>query len=95
VPGDDALPRNFSLLQNRPNPFNPVSTIAFTVPERSRVTVKLYDIAGREVKTLADAEYEPGSYQVTLDGAGLASGVYFCRMVSGGFEESRKLVLLK
>lgn len=95
VPGSDLFPSVFSLGQNRPNPFNPVSVVSFDVPERARVTLTLYDVTGREVRTLADAEYEPGSYSVTLDARGLPSGVYFYRMVSGKFLESRKLVLLK
>jgi len=95
VPGADGLPAVFSLGQNRPNPFNPVSVVSFDVPERARVTLTLYDVTGREVRTLADAEYEPGSYSVTLDARGLPSGVYFYRMVSEKFQESRKLVLLK
>jgi hypothetical protein len=95
VPGTDLFPAVFSLGQNRPNPFNPVSVVSFDVPERARVTLTLYDVNGREVRTLADAEYEPGSYSVTLDAKGLPSGVYFYRMTSGRFQESRKLVLLK
>ncbi len=95
VPEGGLLPTVFSLGQNFPNPFNPVTTLRFSVPERSRVTVILYDVAGREVRTLADDEFEPGFHALVLDGAGLPSGVYFCRMASPDFMETRKLVLLK
>jgi hypothetical protein len=95
VPGSELLPPIFSLRQNCPNPFNPVTTITFAVPEPARVCIKLYDVAGREVRTLTDGECDAGYHRVVLDGTGLASGVYFCRMVSGTFEESKKLILLK
>ena len=95
VPGSELLPPVFSLGQNCPNPFNPVTTITFAVPEPAQVTLKLYDVAGREVRTLTDGECDAGYHRVVLDGDGLASGVYFCRMVSGVFEESKKLILLK
>lgn len=93
-PGD-LFPTVFSLAQNQPNPFNPMTTIRFGVPERSRVAIRLYNIAGREVRTLADGDMDPGYHTVTLDAAGLASGIYFCRMEAPGFEDTRKLILLK
>jgi hypothetical protein len=89
------LPNVFRLWQNEPNPFNPVTTIRFAVPRRTRVTMILYDIAGREVRTLVDDEFEPGYHRATVQASGLASGVYFCRMVAGDFVDSRKLILLK
>jgi hypothetical protein len=85
----------FMLGQNRPNPFNPVTTIEFGVEERTRVTVRLYDVSGREVKTLVDEERDPGLHSIVLNGSGLASGVYLCRMEAGSFVAERKLVLLK
>jgi hypothetical protein len=92
---DELLPTRFSLGQNFPNPFNPVTTFRFGVPRTARVTVTVYDVAGRVVRELADDEYEPGYYSLPLNAEGLASGVYFCRMVTEGFQESRKLLLLK
>jgi hypothetical protein len=91
----DLLPTRFSLGQNQPNPFNPVTTIRFGVPQKARVTIMLYDVAGREVMEIADNEFEPGYHERTISASGLGSGVYFCRMVSGSFTESRKLLLLK
>jgi len=93
--GDDLLPRSFWLGQNHPNPFNPVTTLQFALPERSHVEMKLYDASGREVRTLVDRDLDPGYHRTVVDGSGLSSGVYFCRMVAGRFIENRKLVLLK
>ena len=72
-----------------------MTSFRFAVPKDARVTVKLYNVTGREVRTLADDEFEPGRHTAVLDATGLSSGVYFCRMVSGRFVETRKLVLLK
>jgi subtilisin-like proprotein convertase family protein len=88
-------PQQFSLDQNYPNPFNPTTTIQFSVPVQSLVTVKIYDILGREVRTLVNEAKTPGTYKVLFDGNGLASGTYFYRMKSGNFIETKKLLLLK
>jgi hypothetical protein len=95
VPGGEELAPVFMLSQNRPNPFNPVTTIDFGVEQRTRVTVRLYDVRGREVRTLVDDERDPGLHSVVLNASGLASGVYMCRMEAGSFVAERKLVLLK
>jgi hypothetical protein len=95
VEESELLPSEFSLGQNQPNPFNPVTMIRFGVPERARVTIMLYDVAGREVMEIADDEFEPGYHERVIGASGLGSGVYFCRMVSGSFTQSRKLLLLK
>lgn len=91
----ETTPVRFQLDQNFPNPLNPVTTFRFGVPRESRVTIKLYDVAGREVRTLVDGTYGPGFHAVLLNARGLASGVYFCRMTSDTFAETRKLTLLK
>jgi hypothetical protein len=95
VPDGGEFAPAFMLSQNRPNPFNPVTTIEFGIEERTRVTVRLYDVRGREVRTLVDEERDPGLYSVVLNASGLASGVYMCRMEAGTFVAERKLVLLK
>ena len=93
---EETLPvRTYELRQNYPNPFNPLTTLEFSVPMRSRVTVRLYDVTGREVMTLVDEDLDPGRHQVVMDAEGLSSGVYYYRMRAGRFVESRKLVLLK
>ncbi len=91
----DVLPTRDWLGQNRPNPFNPLTTLEFAIIERSRVELKVYDVAGREVATLVERELDPGLHRTVFDAGDLPSGVYFARMVAGGFVETRKLVLLK
>lgn len=92
---EDGLPLRTLFGQNYPNPFNPVTLIGYTLAAPARVTIKVYDVSGREVRTVVDAEMEPGRYQETLNAAGLAGGVYFARMVAGDYVETKKLVLLK
>jgi hypothetical protein len=89
------VPTEYRLEQNYPNPFNPQTTIEFAVPRPSQVTLKIYDLLGREVATLVDEKLEPGEYKVTFDAGGLASGVYVYRIRAEGFVKSRKLMLLK
>jgi len=97
-----SLPKAFSLGQNAPNPFNPSTTISYSVPEGQTVqaTLKVYDLRGRLVRTLVDAECQPGNYSVFWDGRDekgqqLSSGVYLYRMRAGDFTQTRKMVLLK
>jgi hypothetical protein len=98
-----AVPTSYALLQNYPNPFNPSTTISFDVPEKSFVTVIVYDMLGREVQTLVRGEYNAGHYPIRFNGVNLASGVYFYRMTSNSlgaghgtsFAETKKLMMLK
>ena len=100
--GTASLPKAFALDQNRPNPFNPSTTISFSVPEgkAGQVTLKVFDVRGRLVRTLSDQVRDAGSYTLFWDGTDesgrqVASGVYFYRMQAGGFTQIRKMVLLK
>lgn len=88
-------PEAFSLEQNYPNPFNPMTTIRFALPKRSHVTLRVYDVKGRVVTTLVDREMEAGVHREHFDAGGLSSGVYFYRIETNGFVQSRKLVVLK
>ncbi|MBK6913528.1 MAG: T9SS type A sorting domain-containing protein [Ignavibacteriales bacterium] len=95
-------PTGYTLFQNYPNPFNPKTTIEYEVPEKSNVTIKIYDILGREVKTLVDNEEKiRWKYKVEFDATNIASGVYFYRMQvnpvsgAGSFTETKKMVVLK
>ncbi len=100
---ENSIPIEFSLDQNYPNPFNPTTTIQFTLPEASRVTLKLFDILGRELVTLVDKEMEKGVHKVLFDAKDFASGVYFYRIQAKSensdskqaFLQSRKLIFLK
>lgn len=89
------VPSEFLLLQNYPNPFNPVTTISYIIPKTSWVTLKVYDILGREVSTMVDKNERTGKYSVTFKGDNLSSGVYFYQLKAGNFTETKKLLLLK
>ncbi|HLA39519.1 MAG TPA: FlgD immunoglobulin-like domain containing protein, partial [Candidatus Glassbacteria bacterium] len=98
-----SLPKAFSLVQNVPNPFNPSTTISYTIPQSAGplwVSLAVYDLRGRKVAELVEADQGAGSYSVSWDGtdrAGrvLPSGVYFYRLVAGDFKATRKMVLIK
>jgi hypothetical protein len=87
--------RPFSLEQNYPNPFNPTTTITFYLPEDARVRLRLFDVSGAAVRELVDGSMPSGTHKVTLDAHRLASGVYFCRLEAGQFQQTRKLTILK
>ena len=96
------LPKAYALSQNKPNPFNPSTMISYAVPEGSQdqVTLKVYDLRGRLVRTLVDKVVGAGSYSVLWDGADengrkVSSGVYLYRLKAGAFIQTRKMVLLK
>jgi hypothetical protein len=89
------LPKAYSLAQNYPNPFNPVTKINFAIPKQGFVTLKVYDVLGREVNTLVNEVKQVGSYSVDFDGSALASGVYFYRLESGSFTDIKRMILVK
>jgi uncharacterized Ntn-hydrolase superfamily protein len=90
-----AAPENFVLHQNFPNPFNPSTTIRYGLPNRSHVTLTVYNTLGQTVSVLQNDEQEAGYHDVTFDGARLSSGVYFYRIEAGLFVQTRKLILLQ
>jgi len=73
------IPEKYALNHNYPNPFNPVTTIPFDLPEASRVQIQIYDLTGREVAVVASGQYSAGSHMVTFNGSGLPSGIYLIR----------------
>jgi len=94
------MPQNFSLLQNYPNPFNPTTNIKYQIAKNSFVTLKVYDILGKEITTLVNEKLQPGEYEVQFPNVQVAnvqlpSGVYFYKLVAGDFSETRKMILLK
>ena len=100
VDDEKELPNELTLFQNYPNPFNPTTKIKFTIPsavkhETSNVKLIVYDILGREIKTLINKAMQPGEYEVEFDASGLTSGIYFYRLSSGSFTQSKKMVLLR
>lgn len=88
-------PCEFTLSQNYPNPFNPETKIGFRVSGSGWVSLKVFDVLGREVASLVKEKKEAGTHMVTFDASKLTSGVYFYRLSAGGFVETRKLLLLK
>ena len=89
------LPKNFSLEQNYPNPFNPTTTINYSLPKRSLVTLKIYDVLGREIATLVNEEKNSGTYKVIWDAKNMTSGVYFYQLRVGSFSQTEKMILLR
>ena len=90
------VPPEYQLEQNYPNPFNPSTTIKFALPRQGTVSLKIYDIAGREVASLFDnAKLNQGTFEQRFDGSGLASGVYFYTLQMDGFVETKKMMLVK
>jgi hypothetical protein len=91
IPGADG----FRLHQNVPNPFNPITTIEYTLPGGARVRLAVFDVRGREVAVLVDGHQPKGTHRVTWNAAGLPSGIYFCRITAGAFTATRKMCLLR
>ncbi|MCE1164776.1 MAG: T9SS type A sorting domain-containing protein [Bacteroidetes bacterium] len=89
------IPKNYSLSQNYPNPFNPVTMIRFALPNSGNVSLKVYDILGREVANLVSGFKRAGEYIVDFDASSLTSGVYFYRLESEGYVEVKRMVVLK
>lgn len=89
------IPKEFQLYQNFPNPFNPTTTIQFSLPKKAKVLMTLYDILGREVTTLVNEEREAGIHQVVFDATELSSGIYFYRIQADQFHQIKKLMLVK
>ena len=94
------LPVDFALNQNYPNPFNPSTTLSFAIPEQGNMNLKVYDILGRHVKTLASGNYAPGNYSIIWDatddsGHMVSAGLYFYRIQAGKFSATKRMMLLK
>ena len=89
------VPNSFGLAQNYPNPFNPVTTIGYSLPKQTRVTLRIYDVLGRELATLVNETQSPGRKSVEFDAGTLSSGVYYYRLEAGNYIETKKLILLK
>ena len=88
-------PTEFALFQNYPNPFNPTTKIKYSLPIKSLVNIKVYDITGREVAKLVDGFQEPGTYSIDFNASKLSSGTYFYKIISDKFVQVRKMLLLK
>ncbi len=88
-------PMQYSLSQNRPNPFNPVTTIPFTLTKESNVTLTVYNVAGGKIAELYDGNLTAGNHSVNWDASGFSSGVYFYKLEAGEFVETKKMMLIR
>ena len=88
-------PNQFYLYQNFPNPFNPTTTIKYEIPERSFVSIRVFDVLGNEITTLVNEEKPAGGFKVEFNGANLPSGIYFYILTAGEYNSTRKFILLK
>ena len=92
---NEQIPDKFILCQNYPNPFNPTTTINYSIPRNGEVSLKVYNLLGKEVETLYSGFLQAGNYVATFSGSNLTSGVYFYRLQAGNLMETKRLVLLK
>ncbi len=95
VEENEITPTNFILHQNYPNPFNPSTTISFTIPKSNYVTLKVYDVLGREVAELVNGDLQAGSHSINFDASRLSSGTYFYRLQAGNGVKMKKMMLIK
>jgi subtilisin-like proprotein convertase family protein len=95
VKENNQLINDYKLFQNYPNPFNPNTIIRFQIEDSRLINLKVFDILGREVTTLINEKLNPGEYEVMFDGSGLPSGIYFYKLITDGFSETKRMVLIK
>jgi hypothetical protein len=95
VEDEQHIVSNFKLEQNYPNPFNPSTTIKYQIPELGFVTLKIFDVLGKEIETLVNEEKQTGTYEITWNAESLPTGVYFYRLQAEDFVETNKMVLMK
>ena len=88
-------PAKYSLEQNYPNPFNPSTVIEYQIPAESRVSLKVFDVLGREVKTIVDKNQSAGKYKINFNAGRLSNGIYYYRLTSGNFVKTKKMIVLK
>lgn len=91
----NTIPNGFALKQNYPNPFNPLTVISYQIPTSTFVRLKVFDVIGNEVASLVNSEQHAGFYNVTFNANNLSSGIYFYRLETSGFSETKKLILIK
>jgi hypothetical protein len=89
------VPGEFNLSQNFPNPFNPITSIQYSISSKQFVKLKIYDLLGREIAILVNDEKPAGTYKVEFDASQLSSGIYFYKLQSGSFVETKKMILLR
>jgi hypothetical protein len=91
----NTVTENYSLKQNYPNPFNPVTNITYSLPKSGNVNIKIFDLSGREIQTLVNEFKNPGTYIISFDASDLASGLYFYKMTTANYSETKSMILMK
>jgi hypothetical protein len=89
------FPKEYKLHVNYPNPFNPKTSIRYDIPYSCKVTIKIFDVMGREVSALVNEQLEPGFYEVEWNASGYSSGIYFYNITTDTFTETKKMILIK
>lgn len=98
---EEIIAKDFKLFQNYPNPFNPTTKIKFSIPsyginkQSEKITLRIYDILGKEIKTLVNNKLRPGIYEVEFNASCLASGVYIYKLTSSSFVDTKQMLLVK
>jgi hypothetical protein len=92
---ESQIPSNYYLMQNFPNPFNPSTLINYSIPEQTHVILKIFDMLGNEIKTLVNKEQYAGNYEVKFNASFLSSGIYFYRLQTGSFTDTKRMILIK
>ncbi|MCO6473803.1 MAG: T9SS type A sorting domain-containing protein, partial [Melioribacteraceae bacterium] len=92
---ENIIPSEFVLSQNYPNPFNPSTVISYQLSENSKVSLKIYDVLGREIATIVNKQLQPGEYEVEFNAEDLSSGVYYYRLEAGSYNHTKKMILLR
>ncbi|HLT24345.1 MAG TPA: T9SS type A sorting domain-containing protein [Ignavibacteria bacterium] len=95
IPINNTVPESFELKQNYPNPFNPVTRISYSLPVKSNISIKVYSVIGKELMTLVTGVFEPGNHSIDFNASDLSSGVYYYRLETSTFTETRKMVVVK
>jgi hypothetical protein len=95
IKDDTPIVYDYELSQNFPNPFNPITTIEFAIPDREKIKIEVYDLLGRKIETLIDNEIEAGKHQISFNATGLASGIYFYRLITSITTFTKKMMILK
>jgi hypothetical protein len=91
----NVVPTKYFLYQNYPNPFNPITKVKWSMLNEGNVKIVIYDVTGRELQTLVNGVMKPGTYNVLFNGSQLSSGIYFYKMITNGYIETRRMVILK
>ncbi|MCX7833328.1 MAG: T9SS type A sorting domain-containing protein, partial [Ignavibacteria bacterium] len=95
VENNNNIPTEYKLEQNYPNPFNPTTTISFSLPKSAFVTIKVYDVLGKEIRTILSENKDAGNHSLLFDATDLPSGIYYYKIVANNFVDTKKMILLK